>query len=459
MIRGSLDHLHFGDLLQWFQMGGVSGRLSLKGPRGERRLDFKEGRVCYVSSTIAEERLASWLARRTMVPRAELRRLLAQSMLRRALFTDLLVAEGLIGAAELQVVLTDLAETITSRLLAAAEVEFEFDPAHPVLDTLGLSLSAQPNRLLMEAARRTDEYTAAAPEDAEHELPLAGDAFESLFWELVRDGVSGDEPLTGDELKTLHDLVRDIVRTLAQWLACSPGLVPVPARQLAELGRAAADGEPVGLFGLAHSCWNQMVFARAVHDGADAGPGGLAELEQVPAGLDVRRELAGAPFLKRPDAPRLDGLVQQVVVAWTRAAGAAAPHLGVDPGAAALAVHLVVVPTDLVLWVLATLPVPHRNLRRALLERLPRRLGASLGRLADFPKLFCEVLEPLRATPLGVCLQLGRATLPTTGPWPRTVPGDDRDHAGVASATALALAADAARQAVSEIGADTLAAG
>ena len=66
MIRGSLDRLHFGDLLQWFQMGSVSGRLTLMDTRGRRRLDFRNGRFCYASSTIPEERLATWFAKRSL---------------------------------------------------------------------------------------------------------------------------------------------------------------------------------------------------------------------------------------------------------------------------------------------------------------------------------------------------------------------------------------------------------
>ena len=83
-------------------MGGVSGRLTLKDARGERRLDFIDGRVCYASSTIPEERLATWLTKRSLIPIGELRRILATSMLRRALFTDLQIAEGRVTTEDLQ---------------------------------------------------------------------------------------------------------------------------------------------------------------------------------------------------------------------------------------------------------------------------------------------------------------------------------------------------------------------
>jgi len=459
MIRGNLDRLHFGDLLQWFQMGGISGRLSLKDGRGERRLDFNEGRVCYVSSTVAGERLATWIARRSLAPAGELRRLLAISMLRRTLFTDLLLAHGIIDAPTLQRALTELAEMITSRLLVAREVHFEFDPRHPVLDVLGLNLNVQPSRLLMEAARRTDEYAQLSDHVFDNELPLAGEAFETLFWELVRDGVTSDESTSGDELSSLHDQVRDIVGTIAQWLASSPGLVPLPRLQVASIGRSAAEGELIGLYGLPHAAWNQMVFARSVHSDQEHEPLTLGALEMAAAELQVWSDLSGATFLQRPDVKKLDTLNRQVVTVWSQTAAAAAPHLGVTAGTATLAVHLVSVPTDLVLWVLATLPVPHHNLRRALLGLLPRRVGSNLARLADFPPEIREVLDPRRATPLGVCLHLGRAHVPSVGPWPQTIPAGEDCGLEVASATALALAADAAREAGAGCAIEPLAAG
>jgi len=63
MIRGNLDRLHFGDLLHWLELGGHTGRLTLTDDTGERRLDLLHGRVVYISSTIPEERLATWLTR------------------------------------------------------------------------------------------------------------------------------------------------------------------------------------------------------------------------------------------------------------------------------------------------------------------------------------------------------------------------------------------------------------
>jgi hypothetical protein len=452
MIEGNLDRLHFGDLLQWFQMGGVSGRLILKDRRGERRLDFIDGRVCYASSTIPEERLATWLTKRSLIPVGELRRILATSMLRRALFTDLLIAEGRVSPEDLQASLTDLAEAITSRILIAPEVSFEFVPNHPVLDILGLSLNVEPSHLLMEAARRSDENDLGNAERRSYELAFTGSAFEDLFWQIIRDGISAEDAIDGDELSRLHGLVRDIVSTIAQWLSSSPGLVPLPAGQIDGLVASEEDQPPFYLPGRPHAVWNQMVLACTVRNRSHPGPLTLADLETIAADLDLWDEMVGSGFLRRPEAVKLDRLVRQVVAAWSQTAAAAAPHLEVAPETASLAVHLATVPTDLVLWVLTTLPVPHQRLRKTLLEHLSRRVGSRLAHLADFPSIIRRVLDPRSATPLGACLQIGRECLPTAATWPPTVPADSDTMLDVASPAVLALAADAAREVAEAIG-------
>ena len=440
-------------------MGNVSGRLTLVGHRGERRLDFRGGRVCFVSSTVPEERLASWIASRSRLSAADLRRVLASSMLRRKLFTDLLLAEGIIDSAELRSNLTDLAEAVTGRVLLSQEVEFTFDPDHPVVDLLGLSLDVAPSQLLLEAARRSDEIVSNSAGRDPQELPLGGEAFESFFWDLIRDGVSTEDPVSGDQLTAFHEQAQDIVNTLAQWLASSPGLVPLPANQITAVTESLGGRDPGELYGLAHTTWDQMVLARSIHIPGDQGPLTMGELEKVAADLDIWSDLLTAEFLARPDAGRLDRLIRRLVNLWSRTSAAAAPHLGVDPRTATLAVHLATVPTDLVLWVLTTLPVPHRRLRKALLSHLSKRVASQLARLADFPPAFRGILQPLTPTPLGVCLDFGRRCLPAVAGWPTTIPDGADDMPDVASKTVLALAEDAARQAADETDVDLLAIG
>lgn len=440
-------------------MGGVSGRLTLRDARGERRLDFSGGRIRYVSSTLPEERLATWLATRSLIPADKLRRILAISMLRRAYFTDRLIIDGGVPEEGLRESLTDLAETITSRILISPQMEFTFEPDHPVIDIPGLSLDVEPRHLLLAAARRTDEDEGVKDDEGSHDLTIAGEAFETLFWNIARNGITEDDPVDGERMCELHDLVRDIVGTLAQWLASSPGLIPSPSGQIEGLAESVLGREPLCLFGLPHAAWNQMVLACTVHSGDDGGPLTLGALEEIAGTLDLWDEILGSEFLRRPDAGRLDDFIGRGVATWSRAAAAAAPHLGVDPATAMLAAHLAAVPTDLVLWVLTTLPVPHDGLRKSLLVELSRRVGSRLAHLADFPVVFREILNPQKPTPIGASLHLGRECLPSISMWPVTIPGDDECMLEIASASALALAGDAAREVAKAANSEIVAAG
>ncbi len=448
MIHGNLDRLHLGDLLQWLQMGGLSGRLTLASVSGERRLDILDGRVVFVSSSVPEERVATWLVREGLLPAVRLAQLLGVALLRRTLFTDAVMSEGGVPRSVLRSSLTRLAELVTTRVMRDETVRFTFDPAYPVRDLLGLDLNVEPNQLVLEAARLEDEGMAIQQGPAEAALPFAGDEFERFFWSFIRTAIPADEPIDGEALAELHGITRDIMGTLAQWLGSSPGLVPMPSGQATEISRIVSEGRRAPLLGYPHAAWNQMVLACSLRAASAPRPQTLGELELAATELDLWVEMTGSEAWRRPQAERLDALTQRVAETWSRAAAAAAPHLGLEPGAAVLAVHMVVVPTDLVLWVLSSLPVPHQRARHALLRLLPQRVGADLARLADFPPAFRSVLEVEEVTPLGACLALSRESVDSASVWPPTVPGDESRLLEVASPAALTSAAAAAREAV-----------
>ena len=73
--------------------------------------------------------------------------------------------------------------------------------------------------------------------------------------------------------------------------------------------------------------------------------------------LDVWRDMATASALRRQATARIDELTSRTAQVWSKGAAAAAPHVGVGVDSARLAAHLVVVPTDLVLWLLTTVPI------------------------------------------------------------------------------------------------------
>jgi hypothetical protein len=117
---------------------------------------------------------------------------------------------------------------------------------------------------------------------------------------------------------------------------------------------------------------------------------------------------------------------------------------------AVLAVHLLAVPTDLVLWVLTTVPVGHQHLRQVLLRELPPRLGSALARRADLPGVFRELMEPDSRSRLGLSLEIGRQTLTSAQLWPVTAPTEDDQLKRIAGKRLRNRATKAAWRAVSE---------
>lgn len=425
MIQGDLERLHLGDLLQWLQMGELSGRLTLSNLGHDRQFDFLEGRVVFVSSSVPRERLAAWLARDGLLPPEELRLLLGLSLLRRTLFTDGLLSHTSVTSESLCASLGRLAETITARLMLADQVTFSFDPSFPTRDLLNVDLNIQPNQLLLEAARQSDEQEDPVPIEEEDGLPLAGDAFEAFFYRVLETGVGPDNPLDGEAIANVHELLRDISETVSQWLVSSPGLVPIPEAQARRISQSVAEGDSPKLESNPHVVWNQMVLTCSVDTEELPSPSTLTELHELARHMNLWSELTANSSWLRPTVPRLDELSTTTASTWSANATRAAPFLDVDPELAELAAHLVVVPTDLVLWVLATLPIRHDGVRRVLLRELPRRIGTTLALRAGFPGTITSIIKGSPPNPLGVCLHLARYGLPSESLWHQTIPEDE----------------------------------
>jgi hypothetical protein len=306
---------------------------------------------------------------------------------------------------------------------------------------------------MLEAARRTDENGRDRPPEEAFPTDFCGDAFDAFFWDLIRQGISDSDRVDGEEMVRLQQLIRDILGVLADWLTTSPGLVPLPSRQAESLSAQLDQPRSLSMVGLPHAVWNQMVLACSVRVPNQQPPSSLGELTSLANELSLWDEMLGDGSWQRPAADRIDDLVGYSSLAWSNASTVAASHIGVPADTARLAVHLVTVPTDLVLWVLSTLPVSHRRLKATLVRELPRRLGQSLAHMADFPIPFRQLFDTGVATHLGACLHLGRTALPSAHVWPATIPDDTRLLTSVLSNDALSQAAAAIRKAVDESGA------
>ncbi len=426
MFRGELDRLHLGDILQWLTLGNLSGRLTLIGSAYGRNFDFLDGRIVFASSEDPAERLATWLAQTRRAGVADLRRCLALSLFRRQLFTDVLIERGIVAQDTLREAITELAQVLMTRLILTQHLRFRFDDAFPVRDVLSLDLDLDPHQLLLEAARRSDESGAGHGNAEQFQLPLSGELFETFFREVMRDGITADEPIDGQRLDELHDRISMITSTLGAWLETSPGLVPLPAQQADQIQESTNEGEPLPMYGAPHIVWNRMVIACSVRAPSAPPPEELDALTRLTEDPELGREMIANETWRRVESPRLDRLAAVAASQWGHLARIAASVLEASPQSAMLAAHLLVVPTDLVLWGLATVPVPHSGAGRAVLHRLARRTGTVLSARADFPHSLGALFKGASPTPLAVSLHLAKPYIASSSVWLDPVPLDSK---------------------------------
>ncbi len=223
VIDGTLTQLHLGDLLQWLRMGELSGRLTLIGNGYERRLDFFAGRLVYLSSLVPEERLGTVMVSEGLLPASVARQHLARSLVRRQPYTSILVEEGGIPVDVVISGLSRLARLILARVLAASEGSFSFDPNYPVQELPAAKIDIEALSLL-EAASSDDQVKTLTRQPEEHTIPFTGDAFSNFFWEVVREGITAEDPVDGPQMAGLYNTIRDIMGALALCLGSSPGL-------------------------------------------------------------------------------------------------------------------------------------------------------------------------------------------------------------------------------------------
>ncbi|HHQ48767.1 MAG TPA: hypothetical protein ENK19_07775 [Acidobacteria bacterium] len=203
--------------------------------------------------------------------------------------------------------------------------------------------------------------------------------------------------------------------------------------------------------GLPQLVWDRTVIASGIRVPGASRSTFSEELGCDTSSHHVCQELIEATHWHRPDVPRLDRLTSQTALDWGRRAAAAAPHLGAERWEVILGAHLLVVPTDLVLWVLTSVHIPHVLLRNSLLQELPRRLGSILAMRAALPSTLQRLFLPGAPTAAGACLHMAHRTLPGAHLWLDPLAGDDEKLLDYASPRELA-AAGAAIEA--ETGAD-----
>ncbi|MEO6444698.1 MAG: DUF4388 domain-containing protein [Gemmatimonadaceae bacterium] len=202
-IRGSLREASFPDVLQLLAMGQKSGCLSVTHRQSFGNIFFDKGRISYASIVNRRDRLGDILVKHGLVTRTQLDEAVAlQSQQPERRLGEILVAQQFLAREELHRYIRHQIEEAVFFLFTWTQGTFSFEPdVRP--DAQDIIVSINPESMLLEGARRVDEWSLI-----EKKIP----SFDLVF-ALDRTHLTGsDVALTEDQesLLPLIDGQRDV---------------------------------------------------------------------------------------------------------------------------------------------------------------------------------------------------------------------------------------------------------
>jgi tetratricopeptide (TPR) repeat protein len=161
-IRGSLREASFADVLQLLAMGRKTGCLSVTNRGQFGQIYFEEGRISFATIVNRRDRLGDILVKSRVITAEQLNEAVAaQDSLRDVRLGEILVSRGLLSREELQRHVRTQIEEAVYHLFTWKDGTFNFEPdLFP--DDQDMLVSISPESLLLEGARRVDEWTLIA---------------------------------------------------------------------------------------------------------------------------------------------------------------------------------------------------------------------------------------------------------------------------------------------------------
>lgn len=190
-IEGSLQDVSLADICQLLGMGMKTGCLSITDRSNFGYIYFEKGRVIHASVLNRPDRLGELLVRNHVITRKDLSAAMEQQALERGKrLGEILVEQGSITEEKLHHYIQMQIEEAVYNLFTWNQGSFHFDPDQ-MPDEEGIFLvNIPPEALLMEGARRVDEWSLIEkkipsfdavfqldkhPDDAEEEVELTKD--------------------------------------------------------------------------------------------------------------------------------------------------------------------------------------------------------------------------------------------------------------------------------------------
>lgn len=158
-IRGSLREASLPDVLQLLAMGKKTGCLSVSHRQQFGSIHFERGRISHAAIVNRRDRLGDILVKQGLVTPAALDTAIAEQAAHpQRRIGDLLVAAGHLGPEQLHEYLKHQIQEAVYHLFTWSEGTFTFE-ADVFPDPQDVTVSISPESLLLEGARRVDEWS------------------------------------------------------------------------------------------------------------------------------------------------------------------------------------------------------------------------------------------------------------------------------------------------------------
>lgn len=208
-IRGSLGEATLADVLQLLALGRKTGCLSVFEGQSFGRIYLHAGRVSFATIINRKDRLGDILLRNGVIDRNTLQAAVdRQDRQRSQRLGQLLVEAGAISRAELEKFISIQIEEAVYFLFTWPSGSFHFEPGITPDDT-DVLLSLNPERLLLEGARRVDEWAVIR-----RKVPSM-----DIVFGVAHEGMVAPAELTAEQRTTLSFV--DGVRTVRELIDLS----------------------------------------------------------------------------------------------------------------------------------------------------------------------------------------------------------------------------------------------
>ncbi len=375
-MSGTLDRLHIGDLLEWLRLTRATGRLLLAAGSTTRSFDVKRGKIAFVSSSQASERLASWLLRQHAASHHALLRALAISQTRGKLLTSVLIEEGDIPADVLVEAGRSLATALAGRIMQEEGVLFTFKPDWPIPRDMPVDLQLDCSSLIMQAHDLFSAETARILEELEGEH-IEAPRFAEAYQVFLKVGA-----------------------LFERWISQGPPLLPVGPSDIARARARLDAGQPVEATDAPSLVWDLLCIVNCVDAPGYPRATGPREAWAI-AGADAPY-LVGliieSPRWQRAVSEDAEETLRRVVRRRAAAARPIANVLGLSEDMADSVAALPVVLLELVVTALTASPLASPAMQRCALHHLLPRVGVAAGIAAGLPD---AIMAAITASPAG----------------------------------------------------------